>query len=193
MKNPFVVRNMPYIAILLAIEIVLQFIGNQIAFGPVSINLSLVPIALGAILFGPWVGLFLGVINALFVLMASSTMLFYNISVIGTIVTVLVKSSTAGFVGGLLYMFIHRKNDLVATIVTSLSIPLINTGIFVIGCLIFFREFLEANVGTFTNIYEFLFIGMIGWNFIFEVVTSLILIYPIHRIINYYQRKHVEM
>ena len=99
-KNPFTVRNIPYIAILAAIEIVLQFIGNNIAFGPVSINLSLIPMALGAILFGPWCGLFLGLLNSIFVLMAPSTMLFYNISVMGTFVTVLVKSSAAGFIGG---------------------------------------------------------------------------------------------
>lgn len=187
-KNPFTVRNIPYIAILAAIEIVLQFIGNNIAFGPVSINLSLIPMALGAILFGPWCGLFLGLLNSIFVLMAPSTMLFYNISVMGTFVTVLVKSSAAGFIGGLIYMALKKKN-LLATIVTSISLPVINTGLFVVGSLLFFRGFLEENVGTFTNIYEFLFIGMIGWNFIFELGTSIVLVYPIYRIILFYQHK----
>lgn len=187
-KNPFTVRNIPYIAILAAIEIVLQFIGNNIAFGPVSINLSLIPMALGAILFGPWCGLFLGLLNSIFVLMAPSTMLFYNISVVGTFVTVLVKSSAAGFIGGLIYMALKKKN-LLATIVTSISLPVINTGLFVVGSLLFFRSFLEENVGTFTNIYEFLFIGMIGWNFIFELGTSIVLVYPIYRIILFYQHK----
>ena len=188
MKNPFTVRNIPYIAILASIEIILQFIGNSIAFGPVSINLSLIPMALGAILFGPWCGLFLGLLNSIFVLMAPSTMLFYNVSVVGTVVTVLVKSSAAGFIGGLLYMLL-KKNNLLATIVTSLSLPVINTGLFVAGSLIFFREFLEANSGAFANIYEFLFIGMIGWNFVFELATSIVLVYPIYRIILFYQHK----
>ena len=188
MKNPFTVRNIPYIAILASIEIILQFIGNSIAFGPVSINLSLIPMALGAILFGPWCGLFLGLLNSIFVLMAPSTMLFYNVSVVGTVVTVLVKSSAAGFIGGLLYMVL-KKNNLLATIVTSLSLPVINTGLFVVGSLLFFREFLEANSGAFANIYEFLFIGMIGWNFVFELATSIVLVYPIYRIILFYQHK----
>ena len=190
MKNPFTVRNIPYIAILAAIEIVLQFVGNSIAFGPVSINLSLVPMALGAIIFGPWVGLFLGILNALFVLMAPSTMIFYNASVVGTLVTVLVKSSAAGFFGGLIYMLLKRKSNLVATIVTSISLPIINTGLFVAGSLIFFQDFLRENMGVFPNIYEFLFIGMIGWNFIFELITSIVLIYPIYRIILFYQQRH---
>lgn len=190
MKNPFTIRNMPYIAILAAIEIVLQYIGNAIAFGPISINLSLVPIALGAIIFGPWVGLFLGIINSLFVLMAPSTMIFYNVSVVGTIITVFIKSGAAGFFGGLIYLLINKRNNLLATIVTSISIPLINTGLFIVGSLTFFRSFLESNSTNFNNIYEFLFIGMIGWNFIFEITTSIVLIYPIYRIILYYQNKH---
>ena len=190
MKNPFTVRNIPYIAILAAIEIVLQFIGNAIAFGPVSINLSLIPIALGAILFGPWVGLFLGIINALFVLMAPSTMLFYNVSVVGTILTVFVKSSAAGLFGGFIYLGLNKFNNLLATIITSISLPIINTGLFVVGSMMFFKPLLEENVGDFANIYQFLFIGMIGWNFIFELTTSVVLIYPIYRIITYYQNKH---
>ena len=190
LKNPFTVRNMPFIAILAAIEIVLQFIGNQIAFGPISINLSLIPITLGAVLFGPWVGLFLGILNALFVLLAPSTMIFYEISVFGTIVICLLKSGLAGFLGGIIYHLLNCFNNFMATIVTSISVPLINTGIFVIGCLTIFRPFLEANYGSYGNIYGFLFIGMIGWNFIFEVGTSILLIYPIYRIITFYQQRH---
>lgn len=189
-KNTFTVRNMPYIAILAAIEVVLQFIGNNIAFGPVSINLSLVPITLGAILFGPWAGLFLGLLNSLFVLLAPSTMLFYEVSVIGTILVCFIKSSMAGFLGAIIYYLINKKNNFVATIVTSVMGPTINTGIFVLGCLTFFKPFLEANYGSYGNIYTFLFIGMIGWNYIFELGTSIVLIYPIYRIIIYYQNRH---
>lgn len=193
MKNPFTVRNMPYIAILMAVEIVLQFIGNAIALGPISINLSLVPIALGAIMFGPWVGLLLGIINSLFVLMAPSTALFYNVSVLGTVLTVLIKSSAAGFFGGLIYLMLNKRNNLIATIVTSISLPLINTGLFVVGCLLFFKPLLESLTPNGGNIYEFLFIAMIGWNFIFELSTSLVLTYPIYRIIGYYQAKKVAV
>lgn len=188
MKNPFTVRNMPFIAILLAIEIVLQFIGNMVAFGPVSINLSLVPIALGAMLFGPWVGLFLGIINSIFVLMAPSTALFYNVSAGGTIIVCLLKSSLAGFLGGLFYLLLKNKNGFVASIVASITLPVINTGIFILGCLLFFRPLLEEYSTGYTSIYEFLFIGLIGWNFIFELATSIVLVYPIYRIITIKER-----
>lgn len=191
LKNPFTVRNMPYIAILAGIEIVLQFAGNYIAFGPVSINLSLVPIALGAIIFGPWCGLFLGILNALFVLMAPSTSLFYNISVIGTILICLLKSGLAGFLGGLFHSLIKNKNELIATVVASITLPVVNTGIFCVGCLTFFRPFLESAYegAGFSNIFLFLFVGMIGWNFVFELTSSALLTYPIYRIVAYFQRR----
>ena len=193
MKNPFTVRNMPYIAVLMAVEIVLQFVGNAIALGPISINLSLVPIALGAIMFGPWVGLLLGLINALFILMAPSTALFYNVSVMGTVLTVLIKSCSAGFFGGLIYLLLNKRNNLVATIVTSISLPLINTGLFVVGSILFFKPLLESLAPAGANIYEFLFIAMIGWNFIFELGTSIVLTYPIYRIITHYQKKQLAV
>ena len=189
MKNPFAVRNMPFIASLAAIEIVLQIIGNYIALGPVSINLSLVPIGIGAMLFGPWVGLFLGLINSLFVLLSPFTAAFYNVSVVGTFVTCIVKSSVAGFGGGLIYMLLKRHNKFVASIVTLVSLPIINTGLFVVGCLIFFVPLLETASAGYTNIYEYLFIVMCGWNFIFEISTSVILSYPIYRLVNLYDTK----
>lgn len=184
-KNPFTARNIPFIAILLAIEIVLQVLGNYIAFGPVSINLSLVTIALGAILYGPWCGLFLGLINSLFVFLSPYTMPFYEASTIGTIVTVIVKSSTAGFVSGIIYHLLKNKNNLVATIIASISIPIINTGLFVVGSLIFFRGYVESVTPEGQNLVTFLFIGMTGWNFIFEISVSALLVYPIYRIITY--------
>ena len=189
-KNPFTARNIPFIAVLMSIEIILQFLGNYIAFGPVSINLSLVPIALGAILYGPWGGLLLGLINALFVLMAPSTMVFYDVSVIGTLVTVLVKIMTAGFVSGVIYHLLKNKNRLLATIIAAILIPIINTGLFVAGSFIFFRPFLESGASEAgVNVVYFLFIGMIGWNFIFEVSTTAILIYPLFRVSDYYRVK----
>lgn len=192
-KNPFTVRNIPFIAILLASEIVLQVIGNYIALGPVSINLSLVTIALGAIMYGPWCGLLLGVFNSLFVFLSPYTMPFYEASVVGTIVTVLIKSSAAGFFSGILYHLLKKVNNLLATIVAAISIPLINTGLFIVGSLIFFMDYVRSVTPEGQNAIYFLFIGMTGWNFIFEISVTAILTYPIYRLITFYnQRKQIQ-
>jgi len=59
-KRFFSARNIVYLAVLLALVVVLQAVGGTIPIGVVSLNFTLVPIALGAILFGAGGGAFLG-------------------------------------------------------------------------------------------------------------------------------------
>ena len=81
------VKKITGAAVLLAIEIVFQTIGNYISLGPISINLSLIPIALGAILYGPFVGAILGFVNGLVVLFAPSTQaIFMAYAPLGTVI-----------------------------------------------------------------------------------------------------------
>ena len=56
----FTARNITSFAILLALVIVLQTFGGAINIGPVQLNFTLIPIALGAILLGPLAGGILG-------------------------------------------------------------------------------------------------------------------------------------
>ena len=53
-------REITGTAILLALVIVLQAFGGTISIGAVQLNFTLIPIVLGAVLFGKWSGLFLG-------------------------------------------------------------------------------------------------------------------------------------
>ena len=55
-KELFSARNLSYTAVLLALVIVLQAVGGTISIGVVQLNFTLVPIVLGAILFGPVMG-----------------------------------------------------------------------------------------------------------------------------------------
>ena len=93
----FTPRVIAATGVLTTIEIILQIIGNFIAIGPVSINLSLIPIALGAILYGPICGGFLGMINGLTVIFAPSTIaIFMPMNPLATIFLCLLKSTVSG-------------------------------------------------------------------------------------------------
>ena len=59
-KGVFSAKRVTGIAVLLALVIVLQAIGGTILIGAVQLNFTLIPIVLGAILFGAGVGGFLG-------------------------------------------------------------------------------------------------------------------------------------
>ena len=163
--------------LLLALEIIFQIVGNYLQFGPVNINLSLVTIVLAAALYGPLSGAILGFFNGLMALLSPSTLtIFMPISPLGTILACLLKTTIAGFLAGLVFKLFKNKNNLVGLILASIIVPIVNTGLFSVFCLIFFRPFLESGVGeAFPNIGAFLIFGIIGWNFIFEIITTVIL------------------
>ena len=172
-------------AVLTALEIILQIIGNYVAIGPVNINLSLLPICIGAIIYGPLAGLFLGAVNGCMVLASPSTIaVFMPITVIGTVLTCLLKGMLSGLIAGLLFLPFRNKNKTIGSVISSLSVPLINTGLFVGFSLIFFQPFLEKGAEGFPNKYAFLFLGVIGWNFIFEFLVAAILTPVIIKIVN---------
>ena len=176
MKNDSV-KKMTGTAILLAIEIVFQVIGNYITLpGGISINLSLIPIALGAILFGPLSGGFLGLMNGLLVLFAPSTQaVFFQYAPLGTIVTCLSKCTIAGIVAGLVFKLINKKSFIVAAIIASLLVPILNTGIFALCALTLIAKAIEnLNVEN-VNTFKFLFLILITWNFLIEFTVTTVL------------------
>ena len=169
----FNTRMIATVGVLTAIEIVLQVIGNYVAPGGfTSLNFSLIIISLGAILYGPVVGGFLGFVSGTMTILAPSTLsYFYSISPLGTILTCLLKTTLAGVLAGLIMMIFKKYDKKTAgSIVASILVPIINTGVFAIFCLVFFMDRLtEINPN---NIASALFLGMIGFNFIFEILTT---------------------
>lgn len=171
MKN-ISVRRITGVAILLAIEVVLQIIAILLPT-PVSINLSLIPIAIGAIVYGPIAGAFLGLLNGIITLFDPNTYaLFFQYAPVGTLITCLVKCTVAGLVSGLVYKLISKKNRTVGAIIASILIPVINSGLFAAACFTILGPAIDAN-NEGKTIIEFVFLALIGWNFIFEFgVTS---------------------
>ena len=171
--------------LLLALEIIFQIIGNYLQIGPVNINLSLVTVVLGAVLYGPLSGAVLGFFNGLIVLLSPSTIaIFMPISPVGTVIACLLKCTIAGLVAGLLFKLFKNKNNLVGLIIASILVPVINTGIFSVVCLLFFRPFLESGVSeTFPNIGAFLIFGVIGINFIVEIASTTVISVPLGMIL----------
>ena len=59
-KRFFTSRNIAFLAVLLALVIVLQVFASAVPIGATRISLTLIPIVLGAVLLGPLAGAFLG-------------------------------------------------------------------------------------------------------------------------------------
>lgn len=171
MKNKKVQR-MVGIAIMAAIVVVLQLLGSFIRFGPVSISLVLIPIVVGAAMYGSSAGAVLGGVFAVVVLLQPDTAFFYGISFFGTVITVLAKGTLAGWLAGLAFRAVAKKNEWLAVVLAAAVCPLVNTGLFAAGCRLFFWDALAELGGG--NALAFLLTGMIGINFIAEFVINVV-------------------
>ncbi len=194
-KRFFNTKMITTTAILLAIEVVIQILGNYIVIpgGFANLNFSLIIISMGAILYGPVVGGFLGFVSGVLTLFSPSTMsYFFSVSPIGTILTCLLKTTLAGVLAGLLIIPFKKKEKMtLGTILVSILVPVINTGVFSIFCLLFFMKRLEEiNPG---NIAGALFLGMIGFNFIIEVLITVIVTPSLYQVLEHASRQNKEL
>ena len=72
-KRFFTARNIAFLAVLVALVIVLQVWASAIPIGATRISLTLIPIVLGAMLLGPLAGAFLGALFGAIVVIAHNT------------------------------------------------------------------------------------------------------------------------
>ena len=179
------------IGLLTAIVIVLQFISMALRFGNFSITLTLIPIVVGAALYGWKTGAWLGLVFGAAVLLTGDAAAFLTINVPGTIATVLVKGTMAGLVSAVVYRAIAKKNEIVAVLIASITAPVVNTGIFLLGCRIFFYDTVKAwgeGMG-FENVGIYMIVGLVGINFLIELGINLVLNPAILRIIKIGRKK----
>ena len=160
--------------ILTAVVVVLQLLGSFIKFGPFSISLVLIPIVVGAALYGKAAGAAFGVA----VLASGDASMFMAVNPAGTVITVMAKGLLAGLLAGLVYSLVEKKNKIVATIVAAIVCPVVNTGVFLVGCSLFFMDTLKEwaqGAGFGTSVATYMIVGLVGLNFVFELVINIVL------------------
>ena len=177
--------RMTQLAILTAIVGVLSYFGGFIKIGGLaSISLTLVPVVLGAALLGPRAGAWLGAVSGAVFFLTADAAFWLNLSVFGTILTVMVKGTLAGLAAGLLYRLFAKRNMLLALLTAAAVCPIVNTGIFLLGCLAFFFDAVKemANAAD-SSVFAFLILVFVGLNFVFELLLNLLLAPALQRII----------
>ena len=123
------------VGLLTAIVVVLQALAVFIRpTGLFNISLVLVPIVVGAALYGYKAGAWLGLVFGIVVLITDAAA-FLAISVPGTVVTVLAKGLLCGLAAGLIYRLLASKNRVAAVVAAAVICPCVNTGVFLLGCL----------------------------------------------------------
>ena len=165
-----------------AIIVALQMLASAIKFGPFSITLVLAPIVIGAALYGIGAGAWLGLTFGVTVLISGDASAFLTINPIGTVLTVIAKGMVAGIVAAVIYKAIEKKNKTVAVVAAGIACPIVNTGIFLVGCYLFFREWLIAVFGT--TGFATVITGLVSVNFAVELGINMLLASVIVRIID---------
>jgi uncharacterized membrane protein len=178
------------LAILTAVIMVLHFSGAAIpAFGT-KISLTLIPIALGAMILGPTAGGILGFIYGLTVYislgvlhMDAFTGILFDNNPIMTFLICTVKTTAAGILGGLTYRVLRKKNDLLAVFITAALVPTINTGVFVLGCFMIYNTISQVAAEAGYSAVYFILIVCAGINYLLEMAVNLILAPALERVI----------
>lgn len=174
-------------AILTAIVILLQLAGAFIHLGPFSISLVLVPIVIGAAVCGSWIGAWLGFVFGAVVLLSGDAAAFLAINPLATVLMVLLKGTMAGLLCGLTYRAIRRLNSTLAVIAAAVVCPVVNTGIFLLVCRFALFDTMAAwaeGMGFGNNVLGYMFIGLVGANFLVELAINVILSPIIIQVLN---------
>ena len=174
-------------SVMTALVIVLQLLGTFTAFfGPFSTAVALIPIVIGSAMCGVGVGAWLGLVFGLVVLISGGANLFLAFDVLGTLVTVLVKGTACGLVAALVYRALEKFNRYIAVLAAAIVCPVVNTGIFMLGCIVFFMDDvpqLAAALGSSaTGVALFWALAMA--NFLFELGMNIVLSPVIVRLLN---------
>ena len=91
-----------------------------------------------------------------------------------------------------MYGYISRNSAYVATLVAAIVCPVVNTGVFLLGCLAFFMDTIavwvkEAGLGGGVGYY--MIFGLVGVNFLLELGTNIILNPVIVRMLNIIKKR----
>lgn len=175
--------NLVGTGLLTALVVVIYLLTMGLKIGPFNITLALFPIVVGAALYGWASGTWLGLVFGAMVLFTGGGEPFFTINPLGTIVTVLVKGMAAGCVAGLIYKALEKKNRWAATICAAVAAPVVNTGIFFIGCVVFFMDTVSEWAGS-QNVALYMFTGLAGGNFLVELAVNLVLSSVIIRVLD---------
>ena len=178
-------------ALMTALVVILQMVGGFVRLGPFQCSLVLMPIVVGAAMCGPKISAWLGFVFGMVVLLNGDAAAFLTVNAIGTVITVLAKGTLCGLAAGLAYDLLKGKNVYLAVFTAAIVCPIVNTGVFLIGGFIFFFKTIEewGLAAGFGSAIEYMILVLVGGNFLFEIVTNIVLCPAIVRILNLRKKK----
>ena len=191
MNNRFknkAVRKIALVAVLTAFATVLSFIRIPV-ISTATLNLVLPVIVVGSILCGPYVGALITVIPAIAAF--GEAAIFMEYSPIGTVLTLILKGLFTGFVAGWFYKLFYKKHPTGAVFGAAISAPIVNSGVFLLGCYIFLWDKLVSMAAENSVGIGLLLFGLVGMNFILELILNIVLAPVVKRVVQIALKKKI--
>jgi len=200
-RKKFNTMAMVELALLTALVLVLQLAGIAIKlpFLGTPVSLVLVPISLGAMLLGPAAGAWLGFVFGMEVFLVCGVMatdpftaLLFADHPFFTFLTCVLKSTLAGFLSGLAYRAFSKSKLLLAALLAAAVTPVVNTGIFILGCVVMMGTVSGIAAGLGQSFLYFVIIGCAGVNFLFEFLLNTLLSPALARVVTAVSKQKKE-
>lgn len=189
------IKRMVTIAFLMALVFVMQLVTGMIPpIGGFSISLVLIPIVMGAVLYGPGAGALLGATFGTIVYINCVTgadpggAMVFQANPILCLLVVMGKGVLAGLASGLMYKLLSKWNAHVAMLCAAIVCPVVNTGFFILCMLTFFKDVLAAWAGG-GDIIAYILTGLILLNFVPELILNVVFGTAGHTIIQAIRKK----
>ncbi len=190
-KNRDSISRITIMAILCAATVVLQTLGAMfpLKVAGISISLVLIPITVSAYFFGIRGGLIIGTAFGLTVFVHSIIGLdaagatIFAMNPIFTFLITTVRGALAGLLAGIVAdATIKINHSFLRALIIGICAPIFNTSIFLLFYATLFNDLLVEGAATYgfgNNIFSFVIIGLVGINFIFELLTTALLAPPV--------------
>lgn len=185
-NSSFNVKRMTYLALFTALVFLLQYISLFMRGPMFSLTFVLVPIVIAVALCGFSAGPWLGFVFGIAVLATGDANAFLAINPIGTVITVLLKGALAGCAAAFVYKLFEngkKTQRYIGVTLAAITAPIVNTGVFFLGCLVFFMDFVNSLTPSGSSAISTIIGTLIGFNFVIELAVNLILVPVIFRII----------
>ena len=190
------VRNLTFIAVFAAIIAIISFLPIK-TFG-LEITLSMVPVAVGAICFGPLVGAILGGVFGVVSFLQCLGWSAFGVALLGInpILTAIVCIPTrivAGWITGLIFKAFEKSGHAnTGYVVSSFSAALLNTTLFMSALILSFynTDFIQGiaqQLGA-VNPVSFVLI-FVGINGVVEIIAGFILAAPCAKALSSFVKK----
>lgn len=185
-SSSFNTYKLTYLAMLTALVAILSYLGGFIRLSPqVNISLTLVPIVIGAVMFGMGGGSWLGLVSALVLLFSGQAAAFMitPAMTVATVAVVIAKGTLCGLIAALCFRLISPKHHYLGVIVAAVACPIVNTGIYLLGCVTVFLPTVQSWVPAASTFMNYMIFGMGLINFPFELTLNIVLCPVIYRLI----------